>query len=163
MAIKKQGIVSGQYTFSGVEEDGVVTLTSQVDDIHIIEIQSLTQLFNFVSPYDIPIMVENTTYQVTDVANYSSAADIIIYSTIETPRGSKTVIECEIKTIGIKPNSSVIFSSQEKWIVYPGKIYRLTNESTQSFTFTSNSIAYLRLTGKRILPIQRVSGTSNSP
>jgi hypothetical protein len=163
MAIKKQGIVSGQYTFSGVEEDGVVTLTSQVDDIHIIEIQSLAQLFNFVSPYDIPIMVENTTYQVTDVANYSSAADIIIYSTIETPRGSKTVIECEIKTIGIKPNSSVIFSSQEKWIVYPGKIYRLTNESTQSFTFTSNSIAYLRLTGKRILPIQRVSGTSNSP
>jgi hypothetical protein len=163
MVIKKQGIISGQYTFSGVEEDGIVTLTSQVDDIHIIEIQSLAQLFNFVSPYDIPIMVENTIYQVTNVSNYSSASNIIIYSTIDTPRGSKTIIECEIKTIGIKPNSSVIFSTQEKWIVYPGKIYQLANESTQSFTFTNNSVAYLRLAGKRILPIQRISGTSNSP
>jgi hypothetical protein len=163
MVIKKQGIVSGQYTFSGVEEDGIVALTSQVDDIHIIEIQSLAQLFNFVSPYDIPIMVENTIYQVTNVANYSSSSNIIIYSTIDTPRGNKTIIECEIKTIGIKPNSSVIFSTQEKWIVYPGKIYQLANESTQSFTFTNNSVAYLRLTGKRILPIQRISGTNNSP
>jgi hypothetical protein len=163
MVIKKQGIVSGQYTFSGVEEDGIVALTSQVDDIHIIEIQSLAQLFNFVSPYDIPIMVENTIYQVTNVANYSSSSNIIIYNTIDTPRGNKTIIECEIKTIGIKPNSSVIFSTQEKWIVYPGKIYQLANESTQSFTFTNNSVAYLRLTGKRILPIQRISGTNNSP
>jgi hypothetical protein len=162
MVIKKQGIVSGQYTFSGVEEDGIVTLTSQVDDIHIIEIQSLAQLFNFVNPYDIPIMVENTIYQVTNVVNYSSSSNIIIYSTIDTPRGNKTIIECEIKTIGIKPNSSVIFSTQEKWIVYPGKIYQLANESTQSFTFTNNSVAYLRLTGKRILPIQRISGTNNS-
>jgi hypothetical protein len=163
MAIKKQGIISGQYTFSGVEEDGVVTLTSQVDDIHIIEIQSLSQLFNFVNPYDIPIMVENTLYQVTDVANYSSAADIIIYNTISTPRGTKTIIECQIKAIGIKPNSSVIFSTQEKWILYPGISYQLSNESNQTFTFTNNSIAYLRLTGKRILPIQRMSRTSNSP
>jgi len=163
MAIKKQGIVSGQYTFSGVEEDGIVTLTSQVDDIHIIEIQSLSQLFSFVNPYDIPIMVENTIYQVTDVANYSSAADIIIYNTISTPRGNKTIIECEIKTTGIKPNSSVIFSTQDKWILYPGISYQLANESTQTFTFTSNSIAYLRLTGKRILPIQRMSRTSNLP
>jgi hypothetical protein len=162
MAIKKQGIVSGQYTFSGVEEDGIVTLTSQIDDIHIIEIQALSQLFNFVNPYDIPIMVENTIYQVTNVASYSSASDIIIYDTISTPRGNKTIIECEIKAIGIKPNSSVIFSSHEKWIIYPGRSYRLDNESTQSFTFTNNSIAYLRLTGKRILPIQRISGTSNS-
>jgi hypothetical protein len=162
MVIKKQGIVSGQYTFSGVEEDGIVTLTSQVDDIHVIEIQSLAQLFNFVSPYDIPIMVENTIYQVTNVINYSSSSNIIIYSTIDTPRGNKTIIECEIKTIGIKPNSSVTFSTQEKWIVYPGKIYQLANESTQSFTFTNNSVAYLRLTGKRILPIQRISGTNNS-
>jgi hypothetical protein len=162
MVIKKQGIVSGQYTFSGVEEDGIVTLTSQVDDIHIIEIQSLAQLFNFVSPYDIPIMVENTIYQVTNVINYSSSSNIIVYSTIDTPRGNKTIIECEIKTIGIKPNSSVTFSTQEKWIVYPGKIYQLANESTQSFTFTNNSVAYLRLTGKRILPIQRISGTNNS-
>jgi hypothetical protein len=157
MAIKKQGIVSGSYAFSGVEDNGLVTLTSPIDDIYIIEIQSLTQLFNFISPYDIPIMVDNTIYQVTNVADYSSASDTLIYSTVNTPRGSKTIIECEIKAIGIKPNSSVIFSTQERWIVYPEKTYQLVDGGTQSFTFTDNSIAYLRLTGKRILPTQLTS------
>jgi hypothetical protein len=156
MAIKRQGIISGQYTFSGVEDNGLVTLTSQVDDIYIIEIQALTQLFDFISPYDIPIMVENTIYQVTNVTGYTSASNILIYSTINTPRGNKTIIECEIKAIGIRPNpdSSVIFSTQEKWIIHPGRIYRLDEAGIQSFTFTNNSITYLRLTGKRILPIQ---------
>jgi len=157
MAIKKQGIISGQYTFSGVEDNGLVTLTSQVDDIYIIEIQALVQLFDFISPYDIPIMVENTIYQVTNVTDYNSASNTLIYSTISTPRGNKTIIECEIKAIGIRPNSSVIFSTQEKWIIYPEKIYEIVNAGTQSFTFTTNSIAYLRLTGKRILPTQLTS------
>jgi hypothetical protein len=157
MAIKKQGIISGQYTFSGVEDNGLVTLTSQVDDVYIIEIQALTQLFNFISPYDIPIMVDNTIYQVTNVADYSNAFNTLIYSAISTPRGNKTIIECEIKAIGIRPNSSVIFSTQEKWIIYPEKIYEIVNAGTQSFTFTINSIAYLRLTGKRILPTQLTS------
>lgn len=157
MAIKKQGIISGQYTFSGVEDNGLVTLTSQVDDVYIIEIQALVQLFDFISPYDIPIMVENTIYQVTNVTDYNSASNTLIYSTISTPRGNKTIIECEIKAIGIRPNSSVIFSTQEKWIIYPEKIYEIVNAGTQSFTFTTNSIAYLRLTGKRILPTQLTS------
>jgi len=153
MAIKRQGIISGQYTFSGVEDNGLVTLTSQVDDIYIIEIQALTQLFNFISPHDIPVMVENTIYQVTNVASYSSASNLNIYSTVDTPRGSKTIIECEIKAIGMRSNSSVIFSTQEKWIIYPGKTYQLVNAGTQSFAFTTDSVAYLRLTGKRVLPV----------
>jgi hypothetical protein len=154
MAIKRQSIISGQYSFSGVEDNGLVTLTSQVDDIYIIEIQSSTQLFSFISPHDVPIMVDKTIYQVTNVTDYSGAADTAIYSTVNTSRGNKTIIECEIKAIGLRSNSSVIFSSQEKWIVYPEKIYQVVDTSTQSFTFTNNSIAYLRLMGKRILPIQ---------
>jgi len=154
MAIKRQSIISGQYTFSGVEDNGLVTLTSQVDDIYIIEIQSSTQLFSFISPHDVPIMVDKTIYQVTNVTDYSGAADTAIYSTVNTSRGNKTIIECEIKAIGLRSNSSVIFSSQEKWIVYPEKIYQVVDTSTQSFIFTNNSIAYLRLMGKRILPIQ---------
>jgi hypothetical protein len=153
MAIKRQGIISGQYTFSGVEDHGLVTLTSQVDDVYIIEIQALTQLFDFISPHDIPVMVDNTIYQVTNVASYSSASNLNIYSTVDTPRGSKTIIECEIKAIGMRSNSSVIFSTQEKWIIYPGKTYQLVNAGTQSFAFTTDSVAYLRLTGKRILPV----------
>jgi hypothetical protein len=153
MAIKRQGIISGQYTFSGVEDNGLVTLTSQVDDIYIIEVQALTQLFNFISPHDIPVMVENTIYQVTNVASYSSASNLNIYSTVDTPRGSKTIIECEIKAIGMRSNSSVIFSTQEKWIIYPGKTYQLVNAGNQSFAFTTDSVAYLRLTGKRVLPV----------
>ena len=159
MAIKKQGIISGQYTFSGVEDNGLVTLTSQVDDVYIIEIQALTQLFSFISPYDIPIMVDSTVYQITNATDYASASNTLIYSTVNTPRGNKTIIECEIKAVGIRPNSSIIFSTQEKWIIYPEKIYEIVNAGTQSFTFTTNSIAYLRLTGKRILPTQL---TSNS-
>jgi len=154
MAIKRQSIISGQYAFSGVEDNGLVTLTSQVDDIYIIEIQSPTRLFSFISPYDVPIMVDKTIYQVTNVTGYSSASDTAIYSTVNTSRGNKTIIECEIKAIGLRSNSSVIFSSQEKWIVYPGKIYQVVDTGTQSFIFTNNSIAYLRLTGKRILPVQ---------
>jgi hypothetical protein len=153
MAIKRQGIISGQYTFSGVEDHGLVTLTSQVDDIYIIEIQSSTQLFSFISPHDVPIMVDKTIYQVTNVTDYSGAADTAIYSTVNTSRGNKTIIECEIKAIGLRSNSSVIFSSQEKWIIYPGKTYQLVNAGTQSFAFTTDSVAYLRLTGKRILPV----------
>ena len=152
MAIKKQGVISGQYTFSGVEDNGLVTLTSQVDDIYIIEVQALKQTFNFVSPYDIPIMVENTIYQVTNATEYTSASNTLIYSTVNTPRGNKTIVECEVKAAGIRPNSSVIFSTQEKWIIYPEKIYQIVDAGIQSFTFTTNSIAYLRLTGKRILP-----------
>jgi hypothetical protein len=156
MAIKRQGIISGQYTFSGVEEDGIVTLTSQVDDIYIIEFQSLTPLFSFINPFDIPIMVDNTTYQVTNAADYSGASDVAIYSTINTPRGSKTIIECEIKAIGLRSNSSVIFSTLGKWIIFPEKIYQIVDMGTQSFTFTPDSVAYLRLTGKRVLPVTRV-------
>jgi len=161
MAIKKQSIVSGQYTFSGVEDNGLVTLTSQVDDIYVIEIQALTQLFNFISPYDIPIMVDNTIYQVTNATDYTSASNTIIYSTVNTPRGDKTIVECEIKAIGIRanPDSSVIFSTQEKWIIYPEKIYQIVDAGTQSFTFTTNSIAYLRLTGKRILTTQLIGNS----
>jgi hypothetical protein len=157
MPIKKQGIISGQYTFSGVEDNGLVTLTSQVDDVYIIEIQALTQLFSFISPYDVPIIVDSTVYQITNATDYASASNTLIYSTINTPKGNKTIIECEIKTIGIRPNSSIIFSTQEKWIIYPEKIYEIVNAGTQSFTFTTNSIAYLRLTGKRILPTQLTS------
>jgi hypothetical protein len=153
MAIKRQGIISGQYTFSGVEDNGLVTLTSQVDDIYIIEIQALTQLFDFISPHDIPIMVENTIYQVTNVTDYNGASNTLIYSTVSTPRGNKTIIECEIKAIGLRSNSSVIFSSQEKWIIHPGMTYRLANAGNQSFAFTTDSVAYLRLTGKRVLPV----------
>jgi len=156
MAIKKQGVISGQYTFSGVEDNGLVTLTSQVDDIYIIEIQALKQTFNFVSPYDIPIMIDNTIYQITNVTDFGIAPNALIYSTVSTPRGNKTIIECEIKGIGIRSNSSVIFSTQENWIIYPEKTYQLVDAGIdggiQPFTFTNNSIAYLRLTGKRILP-----------
>jgi hypothetical protein len=157
MPIKKQGIISGQYTFSGVEDNGLVTLTSQVDDVYIIEIQALTQLFSFISPYDVPIMVDSTVYQITNATDYASASNTLIYSTINTLKGNKTIIECEIKAIGIRPNSSIIFSTQEKWIIYPERIYEIVNAGTQSFTFTTNSIAYLRLTGKRILPTQLTS------